>query len=54
MPLVFWRALTTKSITAYRTIIEDEPVSGEALMRRSIEVQLEDEPSSKLLEVTER
>lgn len=34
--------------------VEDEPVSGKALMRRGVKVRLEDELSSTLVEVTEQ
>ena len=51
-PTIFLRGLKPESL--YLTTVEDEPVSGEALMRRGIKVQLEGELSSTLVEFTEQ
>lgn len=52
VPTIFLRGL--KPETLYHTTVEDEPVSGEALMRRGIKVQLNEELSSELIEITEQ
>ena len=50
VPTIFLRGLDPEAL--YSTTIEDEPVSGEALMRRGIKVKLEGELSSELVEIT--
>lgn len=52
VPTIFLRGLKPEAL--YRTTIEEEPVSGEALMRRGIKVQLNEELSSIMVEVTEQ
>ncbi|CAN5709846.1 alpha-galactosidase [soil metagenome] len=52
VPTIFLRGLKPEAL--YQTTVEDEPVSGEALMRRGIKVQLEGELSSELVEITEQ
>lgn len=52
VPTIFLRGL--KPETLYHTTAEDEPVSGEALMLRGIKVQLNEELSSELIEITEQ
>ena len=52
VPTIFLRGLKPEAL--YHTTIEEEPVSGEALMRRGIKVQLEGELSSELVEITEQ
>ena len=52
VPTIFLRGL--RSETLYNTTVEDEPVSGEALMRRGVKVQLNEELSSVLVEISEQ
>lgn len=52
VPTVFLRGLNPEAL--YYTTIEDDLVSGEALMRRGIKVQLDGELSSALVKVTEQ
>jgi alpha-galactosidase len=52
VPTIFLCGLKPEAL--YHTTVEDEPVSGEALMRRGIKVQLEGELSSELVEITEQ
>ena len=52
VPTIFLRGLKPEAL--YQTTVEDEPVSGEALMRRGIKVKLEGELSSELVEITEQ
>jgi hypothetical protein len=51
VPTIYLRGLEPDSI--YRTTAEKGPVSGEALMNRGIEVSLDGELSSTMVEITE-